>query len=100
MSNRNRQCDDSRLNILINGNEDSDQFCLVAEHLESCTHCCNRLTMLASDRETWDDVSDLLRGYEGTGEFSVKDSASSSAPRLDFPFPSVSPGNARSTGSL
>jgi len=86
MSNRNIQCDDSRLNILLNGDEDSDQFRLVAEHLESCPHCCNRLTVLASDRETWDDVSNLLRGYEGTGDFSVRNSESSLAPRLDLSF--------------
>jgi serine/threonine protein kinase len=87
MIDRHNECDDSQLAVLLSGDERSDEFRHSAAHLESCAHCRSRLTALAADHETWEDVSRLLGEYEGTGEFVVGNSASlTKAPDLDMGF--------------
>ena len=87
MSNQQIQCDDPQLDILLSGDEQSDEFRQLAAHLESCANCRERLTVLAADGDVWDDVSGLLRGYGGTGEFTADNSAPcAGAPKLDLDF--------------
>jgi eukaryotic-like serine/threonine-protein kinase len=86
MSNQKNECDDSKLGILLSDDERSDEFRKLSAHLESCSHCQNRLTVLAADHEVWDDVSSLLSGYEGTDEFVVGNSSSSLVSDLDLGF--------------
>ena len=86
MSNQKNECDDSKLGILLCDDERSDEFRKLSAHLESCSHCQNRLTVMAADREVWEDVSSLLSGYEGTDEFVVGTSSSSFVSDLDLGF--------------
>ena len=63
-SSRQPECDESRLAVLLEGDDRSDAYRRSAEHVESCAHCRERLTALAADGATWREVSDLLGGYE------------------------------------
>ena len=54
-------CDDSRLSVLLHGDETSDEYLLTARHVESCDVCCQRLSELAGDGETWTEVAESLR---------------------------------------
>lgn len=56
-----QDCDESRLVILLHGDEQSDEFQQSAEHIDSCEDCCQRLTELAADGDTWTEVSESLR---------------------------------------
>lgn len=68
MNEKHFNCDESRLEMLLHGDESSEEFRSYEEHLESCTACRNRLTKLAGDDQLWEDVSSLLGGYEATNE--------------------------------
>src|SRR5262245_50395140 len=70
-------CDDPQLEVLLRGDESSDEFRLLAEHIESCERCRDRLTHLAADDAVWDDIPALLRGYSGHSEFPSGDAAAS-----------------------
>lgn len=54
-------CDDSRLSVLLHGDENSDDYLHTARHVESCDVCCQRLSELAGDGETWTEVAESLR---------------------------------------
>jgi serine/threonine-protein kinase len=71
------KCDKPPLEILLRGDESSDEFRRLAAHLESCVPCRDRLTHLAADDSAWDEASSLLRGYSGTDEFRAGDTTSS-----------------------
>lgn len=70
-------CDDPPLEVLLRGDESSDEFRQLAEHIESCERCQQRLTHLAADDVQWDDVSALLRGYPESAEFAACHAATS-----------------------
>jgi eukaryotic-like serine/threonine-protein kinase len=53
-------CDESKLDVLLFGDEDSDAFRVAAEHVESCAGCQQRLTELAGEDRLWNDVRRLL----------------------------------------
>ncbi len=53
-------CDESGLQVLLFGDEGSDQFRAAAEHVELCNTCQQRLTDLAGDSRSWSDVHELL----------------------------------------
>lgn len=78
-----QDCDDSRLLILLHGDEQDDGFHDSAVHLESCATCRRRLTELAADGDTWTEVAESLRADKVD---IVHDAAfqESPAPRLDF----------------
>lgn len=54
-------CDESRLVILLHGDEQKEEFRHAAAHLESCEFCCQRLMELAADGDTWTEISESLR---------------------------------------
>ncbi len=54
------RCDDSRLELLLFGDGDSDAFRAAAEHVETCDACQRRLTELAGDADSWSEVRQLL----------------------------------------
>jgi len=53
-------CDDSRLNVLLFGDEQSDEFLDSASHVESCPQCQDRLAQLAAEDQMWSEASQLL----------------------------------------
>ena len=81
-------CDDARLDVLLNGDESSNEFRRSASHVESCETCQQRLADLAGDGDTWDRVCELLAGYpeQGTlaGEGEPSPAGQSAFPELDF----------------
>jgi hypothetical protein len=64
MRNQRSECDAKRLAILLNGDEQSDEYQQAASHVEACEHCQGELTHLAADRGTWHDVAESLRDAE------------------------------------
>lgn len=54
-------CDPSGLDVLLFGDETSDEYRVRATHVESCDDCQQRLTALAADEDTWNDVSGFLQ---------------------------------------
>ena len=53
-------CEDSRLEVLLSGDEGSDLYLQSSTHVESCERCQQRLTQLAGADETWHQVGELL----------------------------------------
>ncbi len=53
-------CDESKLKVLLFGQEDSDAFRAAAQHVESCATCQQRLTELAGENRLWSDLRQLL----------------------------------------
>lgn len=53
-------CDESKLEVLLFGDEDSDAFHTASEHVESCAGCRQRLTELAGEDRLWSDVRQML----------------------------------------
>lgn len=78
MNHQSLVCDEPALEALLRGDESSSEFRRLAEHIELCGRCRERLTHLAADDAEWDDASSLLRGYSGTAEFSADDPVSPS----------------------
>lgn len=58
--NRACDCDLSRLEVLLQGDELSEEFQVVSLHLESCAYCQQHLTALAADDQSWNEISSLL----------------------------------------
>ena len=50
-------CDEARLRILLEGDEQSDEFLQTAAHLKHCESCQQRLVMLAAETHVWEEVS-------------------------------------------
>mgnify|MGYP002623180636 CR=1 FL=1 len=79
-------CDEPALETLLRGDESSDEFRVLAEHIESCGRCRDRLTHLAADDAEWDDVSSLFRGYSASGEFAARDTTAPLVTEADLRF--------------
>jgi len=58
-------CDESRLVVLLRGNEDSADFAAAQGHVESCAACQQRLSTLAAEAGEWEETRELLRESEG-----------------------------------
>jgi eukaryotic-like serine/threonine-protein kinase len=66
--------DDASLNVLLFGDEQSDEYRGCASHVESCPHCQERLTRLAAEDPMWSEAGEYLNetldgvhGSESTG---------------------------------
>lgn len=55
-------CDESRLEVILRAEEDSDEFRAAVGHVDSCEVCQQRLTEMAADISDWKEVRDLLSG--------------------------------------
>jgi serine/threonine protein kinase len=58
-------CDGVNLDVLLDGNEDSDLFRRAASHIETCSDCQRRLTELSGDAEQWAMQREMLRPVPG-----------------------------------
>jgi serine/threonine protein kinase len=58
-------CQDFHLDVLLDGDEDSDLFRRAASHVESCPECQRRLTELSGDAEHWAVQREMLRPVQG-----------------------------------
>ena len=56
----NKDCDASRLELLLQCDEDSRDFADASAHVESCTGCQQRLSEIAADDPSWRMVRDVL----------------------------------------
>ncbi len=65
MIDKERHCDDTRLNVLLFGDEASDEFHQCASHVESCPYCQDRLTQLAAEDQMWSDAGQFLDETRG-----------------------------------
>ncbi len=59
-------CDAAELSLLLTGDETSDEFQQVAEHVDTCPSCQQSLTKLAGEESAWSDISDLLSDFPGS----------------------------------
>lgn len=64
---RSNPCDETRLAVLLTGDEQSDAYRKLAEHVETCDDCQQRLTELAGDAQSWNAVRELLSSADGDG---------------------------------
>ena len=53
-------CDALRLQVLLHGDEQTDEFQRLARHVETCDTCRQQLTELAGDPRSWTDVREIL----------------------------------------
>ncbi|HEX5103128.1 MAG TPA: serine/threonine-protein kinase [Pirellulaceae bacterium] len=58
-------CQDAHLDVLLDGDEDSEQFLRAASHVESCPACQRRLTELSGDAKYWAVQREMLRPAPG-----------------------------------
>ena len=58
-------CDGVNLDVLLDGDEDSDLFRCAARHVESCPDCQRRLSELSGDAEHWVVQREMLRPVPG-----------------------------------
>ena len=56
----NKECDASRLQLLLQCDEESHEFAAGSAHIENCTECQLRLSELAADEPSWRMVRDVL----------------------------------------
>ena len=94
METRPTECDDFQLAVLLSGSERSDAYRQSAAHLEVCEHCHDRLTALAADGETWEEISTILRDYDTPDHDAPTDTDGSelaSSPNLKFLAPPAHP---------
>jgi serine/threonine protein kinase len=65
MTSRSNACQSVNLNVLVDGDENSDLFRNAATHVEVCTECQRRLTELSGNAEHWAVQREMLRPLEG-----------------------------------
>ena len=53
--------DESRLTVLLRGDESSAEFAAASSHVESCAACQQRLSTLAAEAGEWEETRELLR---------------------------------------
>ena len=70
------RCNESRLKVLLNDNEDSAEFRSASNHVESCSRCQQRLLVLSGDQSLLQEVRDTL---QACGETEPYQSASPSS---------------------
>ena len=57
---RSNSCEGVQLEVLLHGDEQTNEFQAVAEHVETCGVCRQRLTDLAGNAQSWSDVQQFL----------------------------------------
>jgi len=65
MTIRSNHCDGVNLDVLLDGDEDSDLYRRAASHVDSCPECQQRLTELSGDVEHWAVQREMLRPVPG-----------------------------------
>jgi serine/threonine protein kinase len=65
MTIRSNPCQDVDLDVLLDGDEDSDMFRLAAGHVGSCPECQRRLTERSGDADYWAIQREMLRPLTG-----------------------------------
>ncbi len=65
-------CDDSRLSVLLAGDEGSAEFAAASSHVESCAACQQRLSTLAAEANEWEETRDLLRESPDDAELTAE----------------------------
>jgi serine/threonine protein kinase len=65
MSTDSGPCRDLRLDVLLEGNEDSELFRRAAQHVDTCAGCRRRLTELSADPHHWATQREMLQPVEG-----------------------------------
>jgi eukaryotic-like serine/threonine-protein kinase len=59
------ECDDKKLAVLLDGDENSEEFSQLSKHVEGCAHCQRRLEALSGDVHYWDVQREMLRPLDG-----------------------------------
>lgn len=59
------ECDDKKLAILLDGDENSAEFSQLSKHVEGCARCQQRLEALSGDVHYWDVQREMLRPLDG-----------------------------------
>ena len=93
MANKVKHADDSELQLLVFGDEDSDEYRVTAAHVETCLECQSRLSQMAGSEEFEDEASSMLSGYQASDAVH-RDSRSETVRRsesLDFLSPPSHP---------
>lgn len=80
-------CDDSKLQQLLLGDEDSRALDDVSSHVDECPQCQNRLVELAASTDRWTETRDLL----SDANVAAVDSDRPATPKLDFLSPPSHP---------
>jgi len=62
MANKVKHADDSELQLLVFGDEDSDEYRVTSAHVETCGDCQSRLSRIAGWGEFEDEASSMLSG--------------------------------------
>jgi serine/threonine protein kinase len=65
MTTGSKSCQEVNLDVLLDGDEDSDLYRRAAGHVESCPECQRRLTELSGDAEHWSVQREMLRPVSG-----------------------------------
>src|SRR5262245_8486685 len=92
-----RSCDDVRLDLLLFGEEDSNEFRVISEHVESCSRCQERLNQTADrDGECTEIVAALRECQDESGDLSLASESNSNCSsrrsiKLDFLAPPSHP---------
>ena len=82
---------DSRLQLLVFGDEDSDEYRSTAIHVETCSMCRGRLARLTGADGGLAEVGALLGGYAKGLECIEADRESSDSHTVDFLSPPTHP---------
>ncbi len=93
MANKVKHADDSELQLLVFGDEDSDEYRVTAAHVETCHDCQSRLSRIATSEQFEDEASSMLSGYQAPDALH-RDSRSETVSRsesLDFLSPPSHP---------
>jgi serine/threonine protein kinase len=70
------RCNEARLRILLNADEDSREFKAISGHVESCPKCQKRLAEIAADPNLITQVRETLRNLDATERWqNVSDSS-------------------------
>jgi serine/threonine protein kinase len=65
MTLRSKACAGVNLDVLLDGDEDSEDFRRAASHVESCSECQRRLTELTGDADYWSFQREMLSPIQG-----------------------------------
>ncbi|TXT39461.1 MAG: putative serine/threonine-protein kinase pknB [Planctomycetota bacterium] len=84
-------CEDIPLDVLLFGDEESDEFRQSASHVESCSHCQDRLIALAADDGDWDNVREVLQTTVELDDSGPRGPSSGRRVKLDFLSPPSHP---------
>ena len=58
-------CNDDRLRLLLQAEEDSREYRLAMQHVDTCARCQTRLEQLAADQQVWQEAQAVLTAEGG-----------------------------------